>query len=240
MNILSIDTSSIIASVSILKGKEVVTMQDTNNITHSERLLKLIDNALVSSGLKLNSLDYLMTTNGPGSFTGSRIGVVTAKGLATPNNLKIIAATSIETMALKEYICLNTKDEKIICVMMDAKNDRAYYGLFRFYTLDNGKIAYAPLLDISNDTISSILYKFNNFQNIVICGDLGEKILESYDTTHLVICKRVLKPNSSYLIDFYNKVSEDILNSHIQDVYSLDVTYARMSQAERIKNGEKV
>ena len=238
MKILGIDTSSTLASVSILKNKEIITMQDTNNVTHSERLLKLIDNALKTTKISLNELDYLMTTNGPGSFTGARIGAVTIKGLAAPLNLKIIAVSSIEIIALREYLNLNTKEEKIICALMDAKNDRAYYGLFKFETLENGKIKYAPLLQISNDTLCNILEKLKNFQNIIICGDLYLKISENYSFPHLIISENDLKPNSSYLIDYYNNVCEEIIKNHVQDTYTLDITYARMSQAERIKNGE--
>ena len=132
MKILAVDTSEKLASVCYKYDNKKMYKEDTNNVTHSERLLKLIDDVLSNEKCKISDLDYLMTTNGPGSFTGARIGSVTIKGLAISYDKKIIAVTSTEILALDAYLRLNSNDEKVICSMLDAKNNRAYYGIYKF------------------------------------------------------------------------------------------------------------
>ncbi len=239
MKILAIDTSSTLASVSTMNEENVLTVQDTNNITHSERLLKLIHKALGASDLKLNDLDYFMTTNGPGSFTGSRIGAVTIKGLSFPLNKKIIAVSSLEAMMIHSYISLNISKEIIICNIMDAKNDRAYYSISKVYK-ENDKIKYALLCDISNDTLNDIFNKLENTSSpIYIASDINDNISVRFSNSKYTFLPSKIVPNSSFLIEYFQNVDSEILKEHIKDTYTLDITYARMSQAERIKNGEK-
>lgn len=239
MKILAIDTSSTLASVSVLEDEKVIHVENTNNVTHSERLLKLINEAMTKSNLTIHSLDYLITTNGPGSFTGARIGTVTIKGLAFPENKKIIAVSSLEAMLVSTYINLNTEKEMYICTLMDAKNDRAYYMLSKISKVNN-KITYTNILEIGNDTLDIIFSKLGDIKsNILFAGNLNDKISERLKNGNYTLYKDNVCPNSKQLIDYFLNVEQNIINAHIKDTYTLDVVYARMSQAERIKNGEK-
>lgn len=240
MKLLAIDTSSTLASVSTLNKNLELDFEDTNKLTHSEKLLKLIDTALNSSDLNLNDIDYLLTTNGPGSFTGARIGVVTIKGLAAKDNKKIIAVSTLEIMATQTYIDLQTSEEKTICVMLNAKNNRAYYGIFKFKKIDD-KICYTLESKISNDTLDEIYTKLNNYNNIIISSDMQEDLTNNllFTSDNFILMPNNITPSSKQLISYFNYVSESILETHLKDTYTLDITYARMSQAERIKNGEK-
>lgn len=237
MKILAVDTSSTLASVSLLNGKEVLYTEDSNNITHSEKLLKLVDNIMTKEKLKIKDLDYLMVINGPGSFTGARIGVVTIKGLAIPFDKKIIALTSLEAMAINEYISLNTDEEKIICSLLDAKNSRAYYGIFKLEKI-NGKIKSTILYNISNDTFEDIKDKLYNFSNVLVISDIPEILKDEFDKEKFIIYSKKCSPNAAALINFYKYAEKETLNNHITDCYLLDIIYARLSQAERMKNEE--
>ena len=82
MNILAVDTAGKTAAVAVLRDDTLLyEAQSNNGLTHSETLLPMIDTALKASGLTMDELDVLGVTNGPGSFTGLRIGAATAKGL---------------------------------------------------------------------------------------------------------------------------------------------------------------
>ncbi|MBR1883369.1 MAG: tRNA (adenosine(37)-N6)-threonylcarbamoyltransferase complex dimerization subunit type 1 TsaB [Clostridia bacterium] len=238
MKILAVDTSSILASATLLDGNEIVHKEDTNNVTHSERLLKLIDSVLKERNIKIKDLDYLMTTNGPGSFTGARIGCVTVKGLASAFDTKIISVSSIETMAFHTYLSLNTNEEKIICALLDAKNSRAYYGLFKF-SKQNSKVSYSTLLDISNNTIEEIKEKIKEYTDVIITSDFPEIVNDYFKDLYGESGKYEANPNSLDVIYFFKNVTDEILKEHEKDAYTLDVIYARQSQAERMKNGEK-
>ena len=238
MKILAVDTSSFVASACLLNGKKTLYTEDSNKITHSEKLLKLIDNLMVQSSLKVQDLDYIMVINGPGSFTGARIGVVTIKGLAITNNTKIIAVTSLEAMAISHYLSLNTDEEKIICALLDAKNSRAYYGLFKLEK-KNGKVKSSPLLEISNDTIDEIKNKLYNLTDVSVVTDIPDVIKEDFEKEYLKVVNKKYTPNASSLITFFQNAEKETINKYETDSYALDIVYARQSQAERMKNGEK-
>ena len=80
MKILSIDTSSKICSVAVLDNKNVLKEENLNNgLTHSESLMPLIEQILIDTNLALKDINLIVCDLGPGSFTGIRIGVATAK-----------------------------------------------------------------------------------------------------------------------------------------------------------------
>ena len=84
MNILAIDTSTIVASVAIINEDKLVgEMMINHQKKHSEKLMTAIDHLLSDSGLVLSNIDVFGVVEGPGSFTGLRIGMATAKGFAS-------------------------------------------------------------------------------------------------------------------------------------------------------------
>ncbi len=100
--ILAIETSGDLCGVALLKSENVYYEFNANekNI-HSEVLFKLIDIVLDKSNVKLNELNAIAVSNGPGSFTGLRIGVAAAKGLATGAKLPIIFVPTFDALALQ-------------------------------------------------------------------------------------------------------------------------------------------
>lgn len=156
MKILGIDTSSKRCTVCILKDNNVIVELHSNDEkTHSQTLMPLIDEMFKKTDLSLKDIDMLACCVGPGSFTGVRIGISTAKAFADVYNFKTFGVSSLEGLAynIKEEISLlhtssaaktgsspeNSKDCKdytnqnislIICSLIDAKNENVYYGLF--------------------------------------------------------------------------------------------------------------
>ncbi|MBI5198767.1 MAG: tRNA (adenosine(37)-N6)-threonylcarbamoyltransferase complex dimerization subunit type 1 TsaB, partial [Nitrospirae bacterium] len=83
MRILAIETSTMMGSVAVMEEAGLIAEYCLNiKATHSERLMRTIDEVLNDSGLKLKNLDGYAVSVGPGSFTGLRIGLSTVKGLA--------------------------------------------------------------------------------------------------------------------------------------------------------------
>ena len=100
MNILAVDTAGKTAAVAVLRDDTLLYEAQCNNgLTHSETLLPMIDMALKASGLTMDELDVLGVTNGPGSFTGLRIGLAVIKGLALPRQLPCAGTVSTNTPA---------------------------------------------------------------------------------------------------------------------------------------------
>ncbi|MCK5458218.1 MAG: tRNA (adenosine(37)-N6)-threonylcarbamoyltransferase complex dimerization subunit type 1 TsaB, partial [Melioribacteraceae bacterium] len=100
--ILSIETSGELCSVALYFSEQ---KYDERNILmkhiHSEKLVPMIEELLNSNSVKTNELDWIAVSNGPGSFTGLRIGMTTAKGLAFASNLPILPVPTFDALSLQ-------------------------------------------------------------------------------------------------------------------------------------------
>lgn len=127
MKVLAIDTSTNAATCAIMDDEKLVGEFTINDkITHSQKLLPMISQLLKSANIDIKEIDIFAAANGPGSFTGLRIGVATINGLAQATNKPVIGISSLE--ALAKNIADN---EKIIVSLIDARRDRAFVGMYQ-------------------------------------------------------------------------------------------------------------
>jgi tRNA threonylcarbamoyladenosine biosynthesis protein TsaB len=126
MLILGIDTTTLACSVALLRD-DTILAELTLNIkkTHSERLMPLLDHMLQEAGLEREEIDAVAVAAGPGSFTGLRIGVSTARALA--QGLQIPAVPVCTLGALAESIFA---PGTMICPLLDARRNQVYTALF--------------------------------------------------------------------------------------------------------------
>ncbi len=125
MKILAIDTSSKICSVAILENEETIEEINLDNgRTHSENLMPMIAEILAKNNLKLENIDLISCSIGPGSFTGIRIGVASVKAMAEVNQIPVVGVTSLETLARID------ESNKTKVALIDARNNQVYGGIF--------------------------------------------------------------------------------------------------------------
>lgn len=230
MNILGIDTTTKSASCSILNNNKFYTKSVSNEITHSEKLLPIIHETLKDTNLTLDNIDMFATINGPGSFTGIRIGLATIKAFAQVKEIDIFSISSIDLISYVAFKNSNDK-EKYVLSLIDARNNRVYYGLNKLNKTDDGKIIIEKIIDVNNDLIEDAINSIKQ-KDVIIAGDCVEKF------------KDILSPISTELIDLYPTTEDliqcflDITNSenYMYNAYNLDALYARPSQAERMSN----
>ncbi len=128
MRILAVDTSSSVASCAIVDGEKLISERILNNkLTHSQTFMPMIASALAESELKAEDIDVFAAVNGPGSFTGLRIGVSAVKALAHAVNKPCAAISTLEAMA---YNIMFT--EYLIAPIMDARRGEVYNAIYRF------------------------------------------------------------------------------------------------------------
>ena len=128
--ILLIETSTKTCSVGVSENEKVVCLKEhtSENYTHSESLHVYIDEMLKSLQLELKELDAVCVSKGPGSYTGLRIGVSTAKGLCFGADLKLISITSLQSMA--EVARASFPDYDCYIPMIDARRMEVYTQVF--------------------------------------------------------------------------------------------------------------
>jgi len=230
--ILAIDSTTKKAAASLMINENNIVVKSIDNeITHSEKLLPLLDELLKENNVTLKEIDKFACTLGPGSFTGVRIGIATVKALAKVLNKDIIGTTSLNLLAI-DGLTQNT-NHKYILSTMDAKNNRIYYELFEVilndsneYTLNSlnfqGNLPYEVVIDI---------LKEKNIDNILVVSD-NMKMLQNAFVSNF---------NNISVIQGELKLENIFKNLSSYPVYNydnLDAMYFRSSEAERTKNGE--
>ena len=127
MKILALESSAVSASVALCEDETLIAQAFQNTgLTHSQTLLPLAEDMLKNCGLTMTDIDLIAVAEGPGSFTGLRIGVAAAKGLAWGAELPCAGCSTLESMA---WNLAGFEGE--VCVAMDARRKQVYNARFR-------------------------------------------------------------------------------------------------------------
>ena len=122
---LFLDTSSKKLVVILVKDNKIISKKELESINdHASHLVPFIDEVLNENDMTTKDINRIFVVNGPGSFTGTRIGVTVGKTLAYSNNIKVIPVSS-----LKQYIFSKIGYDYYISIIND-KNNRLYYGIY--------------------------------------------------------------------------------------------------------------
>jgi tRNA threonylcarbamoyladenosine biosynthesis protein TsaB len=223
MKILSIDSSAIAASVAVCEDTTLLAEYTLNNgNTHSETILPMVESALKMLGLSVSDIDLFAVSNGPGSFTGVRIGTATVKGLAFGKGKPCVGVSTLEALA---YNLVGYKG--IICPVMNARRSQVYTALFE----SDGE----RLTRVIEDTPMSI----SELDELLSeCGEAVRFCGDGYDVTvpNLKNSKFISVPERERVQSAYS-VAVVALEKYKNGEYTSDKelvsTYLRPSQAER-------
>lgn len=164
--ILCIETATSVCSVSLChKGKLVEKRESREEKSHASLLTVFIEDILKKTGLKASELDAVAVSKGPGSYTGLRIGVSAAKGIAYAANLPLIAIPTTEIM----YYGVSTKEDyDYYCPMIDARRMEVYTAV---YDKEGKTVSPISALVITENSFSEILEK----GKVLFFGDGADK-----------------------------------------------------------------
>lgn len=124
--VLAIDTSGPVAGCAVMAGGRVVHIVAMNHgLTHSETIMPAVDAALTGAGISCRDVDVFAAVAGPGSFTGVRIGVCAAKGLAHAVGKPCAAVHALEALAMNFY-----GFDGLCCPILDARRAQVYCAAF--------------------------------------------------------------------------------------------------------------
>ncbi len=127
MKLLAIETSGNNCSVALSDAEKAWLRGEDNIRAQSQLLLKFVDAALNEAKIKLNQLDALVYSFGPGGFTGVRLAASIVQGLALKDNLPVIPISSLQALAQKTY---QEYGAKTVAVCVDAHMDEVYFNVY--------------------------------------------------------------------------------------------------------------
>lgn len=224
MLILGIDTCCMAATAAVIDDTKMIAQSVINHKkTHSQKMLPQIDNMLEMAEVDISEIDCFAAAVGPGSFTGVRIGVATAKGLAQACGKPCVAVSTLEALANN-----NAEFVGIICPILDARREQVYNGLFRGITLE--RLCEDRALGI--DELLDELIELD--EKILFCGDgtlvFRDKIIEKLGEK-AVFARRIQNLNLG------GSVAEigyrEFKKGNTVPYGELVPEYIRLSQAER-------
>ena len=224
MPILAIDTATLVSSVAVATDKKLLaelTLQ--TKLTHSEVLMPHIEQILSMTKVKKNELDAIAVSIGPGSFTGLRIGLATAKTIAYALDIPIIGVSTLAALAYHYPV-----GDVYIAPLLDAQKGNVYISL---YTWEAGQLheAYEPTVKSFDDVLAA----GQRLDKPVVF--LGEKAVAKADEIKaaggniIMAMPHVVMPRAANVamlgLDLLAKGKQD-------DVMSLEPLYIRRSEAE--------
>lgn len=124
ITLLALDTSTEACSVALWHKGEKTHLDELAQRTHTKRILPMIDELLVNSGINLKQVDALAFGRGPGSFTGVRVGAGIAQGLAFGADLPVIAVSNLTTMAQAAFELHQAEN---VAAAIDARMNEVYF-----------------------------------------------------------------------------------------------------------------
>lgn len=186
--ILNIETATTVCSVSIAKDGELLAVKEQNgDYSHSENLTLFIQDVCWQSKIKLSDIEAVAVSKGPGSYTGLRIGVSTAKGLCYSLNKPLIAINTLQHLALsvsEKYRSYPQNYENsadtLFCPMLDARRMEVYCAV---YDIFNKEIIPTAAEIINEQSFTDLLRS----AQLVFFGDGAAK------------CKDILSANTNAL-----------------------------------------
>lgn len=240
MKILSLDSTSVTASAAIIENGRTLAENFINNgLTHSQTLMPLVEKTLVDSGVSIKDIDLFAVTNGPGSFTGVRIGIASVKGMADALNKPCFAVSTLEAIAEP------LKNEDVIaCAVMDARCNQVYTAIF-----ENGnRICEDKAMLI--DELGEELKQYN--KKIVFIGDgavlcyeklcRGGSLCPPASEAVILDNAEIAEENIRYIhASSIGRLAEEKINNgeSFTDSANLVPFYLRLPQAERELNNKK-
>ena len=190
MTVLAIETATAVCAAAVVADGKIRSEFELNAPrVHSEKLVELIDRALAAASVKSGTIDGIAVSVGPGSFTGLRIGLSVAKGLAYAWNKPLAAVSTLEALAWEAARPETVHRKGIILPMIDARREEVYVAGYRH---DEGRLEenIAP----QSMRMEEIMPIIRDNEYIVITGDGAKKLKEFVQGTHPEYATRISLP----------------------------------------------
>lgn len=217
MLILGIEAATRVASVAVISEEKILAeISQEAKLTHSETLLPQIEQALKIANVE--KVDAVAVSIGPGSFTGLRIGLATAKALCYAWQIKIIGVPTLQ--AISYHFPTNNS---VILPMLDAQKNRAYFQKFRNCQ---------PLSEIEVKNIDEIVKSAGEIDaEIFLCGEVLSKIKVELPPNVRIAPPNCRMPRAVNVA----LCAKDLIDAgEISNVMNIEPLYIRRSEAEEL------
>ena len=212
--IICLETATNLCSVALCNSAGAISLRESNELkSHASMLTLFIEEILKENGIRAADLEAIAVSKGPGSYTGLRIGVSVAKGIAYAASIPLIGIETTLSMfwgiSGKREVSPGADINTLFCPMLDARRMEVYYAI---YDAGGKTIKNISAEIISDDSFSNI----PESQKIIFFGDGAAK------------CREVIKRTNSYFADDF-RISASYMHRPVyqafKDCHYEDVAY---------------
>lgn len=240
----AITTTTKLAGISLHRNNRMLgEIRIEVSRTHSTTILDQIDSLFTWTGEKLENVENVLVSIGPGSFTGVRIAISVVKGMFYGKNVNFYQVNELDALAYQAFYSLdnsfllqhdedNEKDKIKIYSMIDSGKEKIYCAAYE--TTENETVKLSQIENYEVSRLDNLLEKLNNEKKVMIVGDAGinyrEKIMK-------IVGKKVCFPLEDRMVISTATFMQMFLNNILEksDIFQLKPDYLEKSQAERDK-----
>ncbi len=210
--ILHLETATKSCSVALSRDGKILSLKEslTEEFSHGENLTLYIQNVLNEAGIKIDQLHAVSIASGPGSYTGLRIGVSTAKGICYALKIPLIAIDALTSLAI---IAREKHPNSNLCAMIDARRMEVYCSIY------DGKME--TLLPISAEIIDE--ESFNLFEPFIFFGDGALKAAEIWKGRNCIYDATIFSSATGQIQKAYEKFQ----NNEFEEVAYFEPYYLK-------------
>lgn len=214
--ILCLETSTAVCSVALVENGKVIALRESlDGQNHAEKITIFIDEVMKEANVSYRDLDAVATSMGPGSYTGLRIGVSTAKGLCYAMEKPLIAVDTLAAMAygFKDAETQRRRDAEstdILCPMIDARRMEVYSA---FFNEKLEKVSETNAIVIDENSFMDI--KQNN--HLYLFGDGADKLASLFENDDNITVVEKFHCSAAYMAELADKAFKN--NNFVDTAY---------------------
>ncbi|WP_026760097.1 tRNA (adenosine(37)-N6)-threonylcarbamoyltransferase complex dimerization subunit type 1 TsaB [Selenomonas ruminantium] len=224
MSILAIDTATQVSSVAVLKeGRLLAELTMQGKLTHSETLLPHIEQVLKMAAVAKEELTGIAVSNGPGSFTGLRIGLAAAKAMSYVLGIPLVGVSTLQALAYQ----LPAPGVRVMC-LLDAQKGNAYVESYRW---ENNSLQIVDSVQVAKIT-DIVAACANMSEQVILLGDAVQKKVAGkleLPANVSVAPPHIVMPRAACVAMLGQ---EKLMAGETDNVMDLEPVYIRRSEAE--------
>jgi len=212
--ILSLETATTNCSVALASDGKVVASRSINSgYSHSEKINVFIQEVIAQAGVTLKDLQAVAVSSGPGSYTGLRIGISTAKGLCYALDIPLIAVNTLDAMAQG----LTSGNDELIVPMIDARRMEVYSAV---YDSEKKRVSEIEAIVVDNHYYSN----FRSEKELVLAGDGADKCQVLFQNESSIKIQTSFVPQAEFMAEL---AEQKFRNSDFENVALFEPFYLK-------------
>lgn len=214
--ILALDTATEACSVALQHNGNISFLDEVSPRSHTQRILPMVDELLHQANIELKDVNYLVFGRGPGSFTGVRVGVSVAQGLAMGANLSVVAVSNLKAMAEEAYQKLGAKN---VIALIDARMNEVYFAQFERKGAEWNEVVAEQVC-----SPEAAISQFQVSEETVVVGTGWAAYLQFAEQNLPLVISDITLPSSRYMLSV---AETEILKGNTQSVLEIEPVYLR-------------